>query len=74
MAVTFDEARKKVLADWPDYDIAEYGFEGDRHWFLILLPERAGGRIPAVAKATGEITWINENADIYTQQRPVGKV
>jgi hypothetical protein len=27
-----------------------------------------------VAKATGEIIWINENADMYTQERPVGTI
>lgn len=72
MAVTFDEARQAVLDEWPDYRVATYGYEGDRHWFLILLPVTVGGRIPAVAKATGKITWINENADIYTQEHPVG--
>lgn len=70
--VTFDEARQAVAEEWPDYGIAEHGFEGDDHWFLILVPETMGGRIPAVDKVTSEITWINENAEIYTQQRPVG--
>lgn len=71
--ITFEQARKIVLDEWPDYDLADYGFEGDEHWFLILLPLTIGGRIPAVAKTTGAITWINENADIYTQERPVGE-
>lgn len=70
--VTFDEARQLVQAEWPDYDVAGYGYEADDHWFLTLLPETAGGRIPAVEKATGAITWINENAEMYTQERPVG--
>lgn len=72
MAVSFDDARRSVLDESPEYEIAEYGFEGDDHWLLILLPETMGGRIAAVAKVTGEITWINENAAIYEQDRPVG--
>lgn len=72
MAVTFGEARQIVLNDWPDYEVAEYGYEGDEHWFVLLLPETAGGRIAGVGKESGEITWINENADIYTEERPVG--
>lgn len=72
--VTFEQAREKVKGRFPDYSVADYGYEGDDHWFLILLPERMGGRIPAVAKADGAVTWINENAAIYTQERPVGEV
>lgn len=72
MAVSFDEARRIVQDAWPDYEIADYGYEDDDHWFLLLLPETIGGRIPAVAKATGEVTWINENAEIYSHERPVG--
>lgn len=72
MAVTFDEARRAVRDQWPDYRLATYGYEGDDHWLLILLPETAGGRVPAVSKETGDIIWINENAAIYTQERPVG--
>jgi len=70
--VTFDEARQTVAAGWPDYRIAPYGFETGKDWLLILLPETAGGRIPAVSKATGAVTWINENSDRYRPDRPVG--
>lgn len=72
--VTFDQAKATVAEQWPNYELAPYGYEDDEYWFLILLPFTAGGRIPAVSKATGEITWINENADIYTQERLVGEV
>jgi len=72
MTVNFDEAVRSVQGDWPDYRVAEYGYESDDHWFLVLLPETTGGRIPAVAKDTGAVTWINENAEIYTQENPVG--
>jgi len=72
MPVTFEQARRTVLDQWPDYAVADYGYEDDEYWFLVLLPVTAGGRIPAVVKATGEITWINENAEIYTEERPVG--
>ena len=73
MPVTFDEARAVVKAGWPDYRIATYGYETPADWLLLLLPETAGGRIPAVAKATGAIRWINENSDDYSQQQPVGE-
>lgn len=73
MAVTFEEARRVVEGQWPDYRIAPYGFETAVDWLLILLPETAGGRIPAVSKATGAIRWINENSDAYDQRRPVGQ-
>lgn len=72
--VSFDEARQVVRDEWPDYTIADHGYEDDDYWFLILLPETIGGRIPAVAKATGDVTWINENAAIYSRERPVGGV
>ncbi len=72
--VTFEQARQTVGDKWPDYRIAEYGFEGDDDWFLILLPQTIGGRIPAVSKSSGTITWINENALSYTQEFPVGEV
>lgn len=73
MSVSFDQARASVAAHWPDYKIAPYGFETTVDWLLILLPETAGGRIPAVSKASGAIRWINENSDAYDQQRPVGQ-
>lgn len=73
MAVSFDQARASVAKAWPEYRIAPYGFETNTDWLLILLPETAGGRIPAVSKTTGTIRWINENSDGYSQQRPVGK-
>lgn len=72
MSVTFEQARQKVSEAWPDYRIAPYGYESETEFFLLLLPERAGGRIPAVLKSSGRIRWINENADEYTQESPVG--
>jgi len=70
--ITFEDARQVVAADWPDYDPAPWGFEGDEDWFVLLLPETTGGRIAAVDKESGELNWINENADEYTQERPAG--
>lgn len=72
--VSFDDARRIVADAWPDYTIADYGYSGDDHWLLVLLPETIGGRIPAVNKASGDVTWINENAAIYSRERPVGSV
>lgn len=72
MAVTFAQARHAVQTAWPDYDVASYGYEGDADWFVLLLPQTAGGRIAAVAKTTGVIRWINENAEEYNQDFPVG--
>lgn len=72
MAVTFDQARQSVEARWPDYDIAPYGYETDTHWLLIPTPVTVGGRLPAVTKASGSVTWINENSDLYSQERRVG--
>lgn len=71
--LSFEQARQLVARAWPDYRIAPYGFETAADWLLILLPETAGGRIPAVSKTSGTIRWINENSDAYDQQRPVGK-
>jgi hypothetical protein len=70
--LAFAEARRIVGARWPDYSVAPYGYETETNWLLVLLPETAGGRIPAVSKVTGAIRWINENSDEYTQERPVG--
>lgn len=70
--ITFAEARQAVQSAWPDYDIAPYGYEGDGGWFVLLLPETLGARIAAVSKTTGAIRWINEIADEYTEERPVG--
>jgi hypothetical protein len=72
VTVTFDEARRRVQADWPDYDPAPFGFESDADWFVLLLPETIGGRIAAVSKESGDIRWINENADEYVEDRTVG--
>jgi hypothetical protein len=69
---TFEQARQAMRAAWPDYRVADYGYETDAEWLILLLPETAGGRIAAVSKDTGEITWINENAEIFSQERPVG--
>lgn len=73
MSVTFDEARAAVKAGWPDYRVAAYGYETGKDWLLLLLPETAGGRVPAVSKDTGAVRWINENSDDYSQQSPVGE-
>lgn len=70
--VTFEEARRAVSAEWPDYDIAPYGYETDDSWLVLLLPETTGGRVAAVSKAEGSVRWINETAAEYTEQRPVG--
>lgn len=70
--MTFDEARAAVKSEWPDYDLAPYGYETDAEWLVLLLPETAGGRIAAVSKGSGTIRWINENAPDYSQERPVG--
>ncbi len=72
--VTFEQARQTVLGKWPDYDIAPFGYEGEADWFVLLAPLTVGGRIAAIDKTTGKITWINENSDIYTQEFPVGEV
>ena len=72
--VTFAEARERIASDWPDYETATYGYESDESWLLVLLPVAAGGRIPAVSKTTGDIQWINENDDEYTQEHPVADV
>lgn len=70
--ISFNEARRAVLSKWPDYKIAGHGYETDAHWLLVLLPETMGGRVPAVDKATGSISWINENSEMYAQDRLVG--
>lgn len=70
--VTFEEAVRLVQSDWPNYEVASYGYEGDTDWFILLLPPTMGGRVAAVAKAEGTVRWINENADEYMQERPVG--
>lgn len=72
--ITFEQARELVGADWPDYELATYGYEGDADWFVFPFPETAGGRIAAVSKDTGAIRWINENADEYRQDSPVGEI
>ena len=69
--ITFVDARQRVANRWPDYEIAQRGYETDAHWILLLLPETVGGRIPIVAKRGGAIRWINEDADEYSQERPV---
>jgi len=73
MTVTFEQARQAVAASWPDYDLAPYGFEGANAWFVLLLPETMGGRIAAVSKDVGDVNWINENADEYTEENLVGE-
>lgn len=71
MTIGFSQARQAVRSQWPDYDLAPNGYEDDAEWFVLLLPERAGGRIAAVSKTTGAIRWINENAAEFNQERPV---
>jgi hypothetical protein len=70
--MTFADARRTVLEQFPDYRIARWGYETDDLWLLIPLPETAGGRIAMVDKETGVIDWINENSDDYSQERPAG--
>lgn len=70
--VTFDQARRKVEALPPGYDTATYGFETDREWFVVTIPERTGGRVPAVDKASGRLRWIEAYSDDYSQERMVG--
>lgn len=69
--ITFEQALAAVERDWPDYELARHGFETDRHWLLVILPERMGGRIPAVVKATGVIEWVSAYSDEYREDRPV---
>lgn len=69
--ITFADARQRVASRWPDYEIAQRGYETDAYWILLLLPETAGGRIPIVAKRGGAVRWINENSDEYSQERPI---
>lgn len=71
--LSFEEARQVVEHHWPDYEVAPFGYEGGSDWFLILLPETAGGRVPAVSKATGAVKWTNAYSDEYSQGCPVGK-
>lgn len=71
--LSFEEARQVVEGRWPDYEVAPFGYEGDSDWLLILLPETAGGRVPAVSKTTGAVKWIGAYSDEYTQERPAGK-
>lgn len=70
--IDFEEARRIVKSAWPDYDIAKSGYQSDADWFVLLSPLTAGGRIAAVSKSTGAIRWINENANEYIQDQPVG--
>lgn len=70
--VIFEQARESVQGGWPDYDVAPYGYEGDADWLVFLLPETSGGRVAAVSKTAGTVRWINENADEYVEDRPVG--
>lgn len=74
MALTFEQARQAVASAWPDYVTAPYGYETDRSWLLVLLPERAGGRIPAVDKKTGVVKFIHAYSSEYTEERPHGPV
>lgn len=69
--ISFAEARQIVLDSWPDYDIAEFGYDGGDYWLLTILPVTVGGRIPAVNKITGNLLWINENDMFYTQEFPI---
>lgn len=71
--ISFEQARELVRSEAPDYKLAPYGYEGDADWFVFPYPETAGGRIAAVTKATGDIRWINENADEYREDRPAGE-
>lgn len=70
--ITFQQAREIVKERWPGYVVAGFGFETDDEWFLTLLPERTGGRVPAVNKESGALRWIEAYGDEYNKNRPVG--
>jgi hypothetical protein len=74
MSVTFPEAINTVATQWPDYNVADYGFDGGGEWFVLLLPETAGGRIAAVDKTSGAVRWTNENDNNYTEEHPVSVI
>jgi len=73
MTVTFEQARQMVIDEWPDYTVAPTGYQDDEVWFVLLLPETAGGRIAVVDKTSGGLSWTNENDRRFTTQRPVGE-
>lgn len=68
---TFEDARQIVEEDVPGGAVtASYGFESDDSWFPIVLPERLGGRVPAVSKETGALAWVSSLSDEYSDSRP----
>lgn len=70
--VTFDEARRIVEHD-EDVDTEPYGYESAAHWFPVIAPERTGGRVPAVAKKTGALSWQSgTTSDEFQSARVVG--
>lgn len=71
--VTFDEARKIVERDG-EVGTEPYGYESAAHWFPVVAPERTGGRVPAVAKKTGTLTWQSgTTSDEYASAQLVGR-
>lgn len=70
--IAFEEAVTVVSQQWPDYDIAPYGYETNADWLLLPRPVTTGGRVAAVNKDNGAVRWINETSDAYDQSRPVG--
>lgn len=71
--ITFGQARRIVGTAVPGgAQTAPYGYESDSRWFPIMLPERLGGRVPGVSKATGAITWMSAISEEYSDARPYG--
>ena len=71
--LTFTDARRLVEAAIPGGgETAAYGYESDRYWFPVVLPDRLGGRVPGVAKSTGAVTWMSSISEEYSNSRPYG--
>lgn len=71
--ITFAEARRVVEANDPGAKTADHGYESDTHWFPVIAPERIGGRMPAVSKRTGALTWVSgTTSEEYSTARLVG--
>lgn len=72
--ITFSDARRVVEDDDPSVRTEPYGYESDAHWFPVIAPERAGGRVPAVSKRTGALSWTSGTTDDeYQSARLVGR-
>ena len=70
--LTFADARQVVEADLDGEKTAPYGSESERYWFPIPLPERVEGRVPAVSKDKGALTWMDSISEEYTDSHPYG--